>query len=204
MHAAVIGALADTAENERMAANERRRRILIVNEPLQKRIILTVSLIPTIGLSVCTLIVAVFCRRLLGEATEHDVALPSLVPLFFAILGFTVASAAVVVFQALRFSHRIAGPAYRLVKSMERIRTGDISFRVNLRRGDHLTEVATEMNNLLDWLNENPPAGVKTGTDLVRVGRKEPDAKIGAALDACGMPSRTALMAVGTDDETRS
>jgi len=105
-------------------------------------------------------------------ATERDVELPTLVPLFLAILGFTLAVAALVVFQALRFSHRIAGPAYRLVKSLERIRSGDISFRVNLRRGDHLSEVAAELNNLLDWLNENPPPGVKTGSDLVRVGRR--------------------------------
>lgn len=160
-----------------MASNERRRRTLIVNEPLQKRIIVAVSLIPTVGLAVSTMIVAIFCRRLLGEAMEQDVELPSLVPLFVAVLGFTLASAAVVVFQAMRFSHRIAGPAYRLIKSMERIRCGDVSFRVNLRRGDHLTEVASEMNNLLDWLNENPPAGVKTGTDLVRVGRKSMDAR---------------------------
>lgn len=156
-----------------MPSNERRRRTLIVNEPLQKRIILAVSLIPTLGLAVSTLIVAVFCRRLLGEASAQEVELPSLVPLFLAVLGFTVASGAVVVFQALRFSNRIAGPAYRLVKSMERIRGGDIGFRVNLRRGDHLIDVATEMNNLLDWLNENPPAGVKRGSDLVRVGRKD-------------------------------
>src|SRR5690606_1252387 len=148
------------------------RRILLVNEPLQKRVILAVAALPTVGLAACGLLVAAFCRDLLVEATERDVELPTLVPLFLAILGFTLAVAALVVFQALRFSHRIAGPAYRLVKSRERIRSGDICFRVILRRGDHLSEVAAELNNLLDWLNENPPPGVKTGSDLVRVGRR--------------------------------
>lgn len=166
-----------------MASNERRRRTLIVNEPLQKRIIVAVSLIPTVGLALATLIVAVFCRRLLGEALEQDVDLPSLLPLFVSILGFTLAAGAVVVFQAMRFSQRIAGPAYRLIKSMERIRSGDISFRVNLRRGDHLTEVAAEMNNLLDWLNDNPPDGVRTGTDLVRVGRRLPRGEAAGTVD---------------------
>ncbi|MEZ5964386.1 MAG: hypothetical protein R3F56_11115 [Planctomycetota bacterium] len=171
-----------------MASNERRRRTLIVNEPLQKRIIVAVSLIPTIGLALATLIVAVFCRRLLGEALEQDVELPSLVPLFVSILGFTLAAGAVVVFQALRFSHRIAGPAYRLIRSMERVRSGDISFRVNLRRGDHLTEVAAEMNNLIDWLNENPPSGVRTGTDLVRVGRRRSRDETAGTLDLDTLP----------------
>lgn len=159
-----------------------RRRILVVNEPLQKRIILGISLIPTFGLTACTLIVAVFCRRLLSEASVNDVDLPSLVPLFVSVLGFTLASGAVVVFQALRFSHRIAGPAYRLVRSMERMRSGDLAFRVNLRRGDHLTEVAAEMNRLLDWLNANPPSGARTGTDVVELtggGVEDEDEEIG-------------------------
>lgn len=170
-----------------MAASDRvRRRVLVVNEQLQKRIIVGISLIPTAGLAACTVIVAVFCRRLLGEATQQDVELPSLVPLFLSVLGFTLAAGAVVVFQALRFSHRIAGPAYRLIKSMERIRTGDISFRVNLRRGDHLTEVAAEMNSLLDWLNQNPPAGVKTGGDLVPVAHDSDFLDGPTEEEACG------------------
>jgi hypothetical protein len=137
-----------------------RRKILIINEPLQKQIVLAISLMPTFGLAACTLIVAVFCRRLLGEASFYEIELPSLVPLFLSILAFTVAAGVVGILQAVRFSHRIAGPAYRLIKSMERMRSGDIAFRIQLRKGDHLTEIADEMNRLLDWLNANPPPGV--------------------------------------------
>jgi hypothetical protein len=38
-----------------------------------------------------------------------------------------------------------------------------------LRRGDLLTGLAEECNALLDWLNENPPRGVATGSDVVQV-----------------------------------
>jgi hypothetical protein len=38
-----------------------------------------------------------------------------------------------------------------------------------------LKEVAAEFNKLLDWLNENPPPGVKTGTDLIEVDEKGAD-----------------------------
>ena len=32
---------------------------------------------------------------------------------------------------------------------------------------DYLTEIADELNSTLDWLNDNPPPGVKTGGDVV-------------------------------------
>jgi hypothetical protein len=148
-------------------AERSRRRALVVDEALQRRIIFGVAMMPTLGLVACAFLVAMFCRDLLGEAAMHEVELPSLVPLFLALLGFMLGAGAVFVFQALRFSHRIAGPAYRLVQSIRRIQGGDISFRVHLRRGDHLTDVAAEFNRLLDWLNTNPPSGVKRGSDLV-------------------------------------
>jgi nitrogen fixation/metabolism regulation signal transduction histidine kinase len=90
------------------------------------------------------------------------------VPLFLAVLGFVIVSAIVVVQQALRFSNRIAGPSYRLIKSMQQVCSGDVSFRVKLRKGDLLGEVADAFNELLDWLNLHPPRGVKT-RDLVEV-----------------------------------
>jgi hypothetical protein len=58
---------------------------------------------------------------------------------------------------------------YRINESIKRIRQGDISFRVTLRKGDHLTDIAEELNKLLDWLNANPPQGVVRGGDTVKV-----------------------------------
>lgn len=168
-----------------------RRRVLVADEALQRKIIFGVALVPTIGLALCALTVAVFCRDLLAEAAVREIELTSLVPLFLAVLGFTLAAGAVFVFQALRFSHRIAGPAYRLVQSMRRIQAGDISFRVSIRRGDHLTDVVAECNRMLDWLNDNPPAGVRLGSDMVRVGREV------EAVEALPEPEDAAAAPVG-------
>ena len=170
-----------------MAQSNERRRTLVVNRELQQRIIFAVSLVPTIGLALACVIVAVFCRRLLGEAMRADAQLPSLVPLFLSLLGFVIVSAIVVVLQALRFSHRIAGPAYRLLKSMERLRSGDLAFRVHLRKGDHLVELADELNRVLDYLNEHPPRGATTGSDIVEVEADEPEPELElAGADAAG------------------
>lgn len=88
--------------------------------------------------------------------------------LFWLLSGtMAVAAGCSAVFFALRASRRVAGPERRLVLAMRRIRGGDVSFRIHLRRGDLLTPLARECNELLDWLNRNPPAGIVTGGDLV-------------------------------------
>ncbi len=153
--------------------SKNRRKIIVVNKDVQRRIVLSVALLPTLSLTVATLIVAVFCRRLLGEAMQTDAHLPSLVPLFVSMLGFVVVSAAIVLHHALRFSHRIAGPSYRLIKSMERLRSGDVSFRVHLRNGDHLGEVADAFNQVLDWLERDPPPSVGQAMDVVEAPQPE-------------------------------
>ncbi|MEM7202734.1 MAG: hypothetical protein AAF628_20875 [Planctomycetota bacterium] len=134
-----------------------RRKTLIVNKELQRKIVLSVTLFPTLALTVSSLIVAVFCRKLLGEANRVEADLPSLVPLFVSVLGFVLASAAIVVHQAIRFSHRIAGPSYRFIKSMEQVGGGDTDFRIKLRKDDLLTEVADAFNDMLDGLDAQGP-----------------------------------------------
>jgi nitrogen fixation/metabolism regulation signal transduction histidine kinase len=75
----------------------------------------------------------------------------------------------VVVVQGTRMAYRVAGPEHRLIQSLRRVRKGDLAFRVSLRRGDLLSGLAQECNELLDYLNTNPPSGAKTGTDVVDV-----------------------------------
>ena len=48
------------------------------------------------------------------------------------------------------YSHQIAGPAYKLQKSIERITGGDLTFEVSLRRNDNLKELASALNGLLE------------------------------------------------------
>ena len=47
------------------------------------------------------------------------------------------------------------------------MRAGDLAVRVHMQRGDYLSEIAFEFNKVLDWLNENPPEGARTGSDVV-------------------------------------
>ena len=137
-----------------------------------------------IGVPVFLMVAAVaaltlYCRNLLVEAAAgQQVAIGSL-PLLVIAGGFLFASASVVLLQSMRVVAKVAGPELRLARAMQRIRGGDISFRVHLRRGDLLTGLARECNELLDWLNENPPDGARTGGDVVQVEEEESMAEVG-------------------------
>jgi len=122
------------------------------------------------------LIVGLFCQRLMSEAEAADVYLPSLLPLFISVLGFVVASGTIVVWCAFRFSHRIAGPSYRLVQACHQIRNGDRTFRVNLRDGDHLLEVAQALNEVMDWIAETYPDPQSASTEAASVSSPAPSA----------------------------
>ncbi|MCB9879854.1 MAG: hypothetical protein H6835_19860 [Planctomycetes bacterium] len=75
----------------------------------------------------------------------------------------------VVTVEVLREAGRYRAPEQTLRLAMQRIRAGDVGFRVGLRRGDPLTGLARECNELLEWLNVNRPPGVRGGGDIVEV-----------------------------------
>lgn len=138
-----------------------RRKKLVINKPVQRRIIVGVTIVPMIVLIGATIAVAILTGRVLDEARVAEQSLPTLGSLFISLFLFIVAAGATVVISALRYSNRIAGPMYRLCKSMREIREGDLSFVVRLRKGDELTEIADELNAMVKWLREHPPEGVE-------------------------------------------
>ena len=48
------------------------------------------------------------------------------------------------------YSHRIAGPAYRIQKEIDKVLGGDKGVRVQLRKGDKLKELASKVNSLIE------------------------------------------------------
>lgn len=143
--------------------NNRRRR-LIINPALQASIIRRIALIPAMGLCVCAIVVCVFAKRLTDEAAAVEMNLPSTVPLLAAMVSFLLLSGVAIMYGALRFSHTVAGPSYRLVVSLDRIARGERDFRVRLREGDHLGEVAEAMNRMLEALEAKEGAPTSSGT----------------------------------------
>lgn len=145
------------------------RRRLLPDASAGGRLVRLALVAPLVGLLVAVVALTFYCSSLLGAAAEGRVVAVGELPLLLLAGGFLLASGLTVVAQSLRVAHRVAGPEFRLCQAMQRIRSGDIAFRVDLRRGDLLTDLAHECNALLDWLNANPPSGVRRGGDVVCV-----------------------------------
>jgi len=115
----------------------------------------------------------VLCGSALAVQALHSAAAggPVLVSLWgwIALAAFAVlAGLSLLWMQQQRLRRHLLGPQQRLCGALQRIRQGDLAFRVTLRKGDPLGPLADECNELLDWLNRNPPlAASRIGSDLV-------------------------------------
>ena len=61
----------------------------------------------------------------------------------------------IVIPYSLIYSHKIAGPIYRLEQSLELLLRGDMDFIIVLRRKDEFKYLANKMNALIDFMRRN-------------------------------------------------
>jgi signal transduction histidine kinase len=54
----------------------------------------------------------------------------------------------------LLFSHKIAGPVYRIEKTLGDISKGNLGLKIRLRDGDELVDLAYTINNLVENFNK--------------------------------------------------
>jgi methyl-accepting chemotaxis protein len=66
----------------------------------------------------------------------------------------TVAFVVLAALSGLLFSHRSAGPMYRLMKLFEEVKAGNLGARCHLRAKDEMKEVATAFNEMMSALEE--------------------------------------------------
>ena len=143
-----------------MTKTENRRTGRFVDPPAQKRMVLGLTVLPLSVLMVAAVVMWISAERLFEEAENVDAPLPSLGLMTMAQFVFVIITGCLILVAALRHSHRVAGPAHRIVKSLEQVRDGDLSLRINLRGRDELACVAKELNAFFEWLEQHPPAGV--------------------------------------------
>lgn len=127
------------------------------------------------ALAMAIVATTMWCRQQLAAAAGGD-PVPTLhLPFHVGAACFLLATGTIVALQSLHVARRVSAPEQRLIQSLRRIRSGDLAFRVHLRRGDLLTDLASECNALIDHLNANPPVGALTGGDVFEVGSVEPE-----------------------------
>lgn len=74
---------------------------------------------------------------------------------FIPLIAANMLVLCIVVPFALIYSHRIAGPIYRLEQSMEMLLNGEMDFLITLRRHDEFKYLAERMNALIDFMRRN-------------------------------------------------
>lgn len=57
-------------------------------------------------------------------------------------------------FMAIRFSHKVAGPIYRIRLTIREVKKGNVAARAFIRENDKLQDFADEFNEMLDSLEE--------------------------------------------------
>lgn len=148
------------------------------------RLVRMALVLPLLLLLAAVVALTLCCADLLDRAAVGRPAALGTGAIYLVAGIFLFASAVVVAVQSLRVAARVAGPEHRLRIALQRIRAGDLAFRITLRRGDLLGGLAHECNALLDWLNRNPPGSARTGGDLVELPMAVEDAAeaIGAGV----------------------
>ncbi|MBZ0221293.1 MAG: methyl-accepting chemotaxis protein [Candidatus Methylomirabilis sp.] len=84
-------------------------------------------------------------------------ALPLVFASSYSVLILGVATAAVAVVSIL-YSHRIAGPVFRLARNMEAIGSGDLALFTRLRGSDQLVALAEDLNSMVRSINHSARA----------------------------------------------
>jgi len=106
--------------------------------------------------------------------TIYDLKL-RILPLIFAssysMLVLAVVAIAVAVISVL-YSHKIAGPIFRLERNMEQIGSGDLTVSTRFRGGDQLSLLADDLNSMVRSLNHT----ARSATEALEAMRRSEDA----------------------------
>jgi methyl-accepting chemotaxis protein len=137
-----------------------RRRIVYIHKAFQRNFILKFCIIAFCAMLVASLLVVFFSKNSLtatyryhhlalqrtGEAIMPALVVTNLIVLL-ALIGATI-------IVTLYVSHKIAGPLYRLGRSMESIGEGDLTLSIHLREHDELMDFASTMNRSIEELRK--------------------------------------------------
>ena len=88
--------------------------------------------------------------RMLTERIPFDQLATQIITDFWFPIVISVLLIPIVVWDSLRFSHRVAGPISRIKKTVESISGGDKVRPIKLRKNDFCGPLADEVNKLID------------------------------------------------------
>ncbi len=132
------------------------RRTMVADKPTQMRMLKRLLLVPMTGFAVMGLLVIIAIVCLLMEVQSGDVSLTTLPLVIWSVALFIGGSVGFLFMSAFRFSYRVAGPTYRMLKSLEEFQDNGGEFKLRLRDGDELQDLAKKLNEVINDLQAEP------------------------------------------------
>ena len=132
------------------------RKQFIVARKFQVKYAGIIMLLMFITAGFCSYAIYYTTMLMLGEKLASVYPQGQLVSLVktinFRILMSILVISPFVGFLGIYLSHKIAGPIYRIEKSLGTMASGDFSSRIKLRKGDEMVSLADAVNKLTDSL----------------------------------------------------
>lgn len=142
------------SDNETKKKAPFQRKQIFVKKGMQFRYIATIllSALFAFGMTIHEVIWAAEQLAVKNPAVKDIMAeLKALIPIFsFKACLFI----GIILIFAIVVSHQQAGPIYKFEKSLGNIKDGDLTYRVYLRKGDQLTEMQREFNEMASSLQK--------------------------------------------------
>ncbi len=136
------------------------RRIYLINPPFQLRLSLYISVLVFVTgliypITINSIYDVLITKFLLSnpEIAAHYKIQKSDVLMYLMLMhvGFTLVTFCACIF----FSHKIAGPMYKMQKYLQELRDGNLQDKLYFRKGDYFPEIANEVNLTLEHIEEN-------------------------------------------------
>ncbi len=152
---------------------DNRRRQYYIKRPFQRRFIFQFLAFIAVGCAAFGVSVYLYSKQTLTTAffesklrvmSTSDFLLPALIVTALAVTAGVAFAAA---FRLLLFSHKIAGPLYRLEKTAEAVGSGKLNLNVRLRSDDELQELARSMDVMVGDLRSRALA-IKNQNERIR------------------------------------
>ena len=131
------------------------RRLLLINKPFQLRFAFyVVSWMIALSVTYPLIIYEIFelmgrvLTRLSTDPSIGEQILSKRQDIFLLLVFLQLAVMCVMFLVSIFLSHRIAGPVYKLMKSMEEARLGQLQGPIFFRKNDHFKELADQFNAL--------------------------------------------------------
>ncbi|GMR04216.1 MAG: hypothetical protein BMS9Abin23_0107 [Thermodesulfobacteriota bacterium] len=166
---------------------------VLVDKEFKLRFGLKFCLFTIAGFFVMTLFLySVTSRSLVGSYGEAIYTIYNLRINIFSLVFASFYSIAILVFVALSiavisifFSHKMAGPLYRIEKDLDLLRSGDLTVETRLRDKDQLMLLAGEQNRMVRSLNHIVRTSLDALSEMERA-----EEKIYALLGDGSKPSK--------------